>query len=135
VADVRGQRRGTIFRPGGAFPALRARSQPVRQEPLQRGGASPLRHSRRPAGAATLHAGRHLHAGGHGGVGLGAAGAFRAGRRGLCTTAASEAAGRCGRRAASGAARGCTARQVQVQDRDRRRGAALPVPANASLPA
>ena len=74
VVDVlRVVRRRPVFRPGGAFPQLRAGEDPLRHQPLRLRGAAPRRHSRCAARQAEIHARRHLHDRRHERVGLGAA--------------------------------------------------------------
>ena len=80
VDVVRLVRRRPLFRPVGALPQLRAGEDPLRDQPLRLRGAAPLRHSRRAARQAEVHAGRHLHHRRHERLGLGAADAERAGR-------------------------------------------------------
>ena len=135
VADVRGQRRRAVFRAGGALQALRARAAALCRSTATASRRGATTASSTIGWRGTLHAGRRLQHRRHGGVGLGAAGALRAGRRGALpqlphlkrlVDAVSAAPG--------GGALGRAARRLQVQDRDRRRGAALPVPAER-LPA
>ena len=124
LADVRRLRRRPLLRPGGAFPQLRAGEDPLRHQPLHVRGAAPLRHSRCAAGQAEIHGRRRLHHRRHGGVGLGAADPGRARRGGLGASSRTSSGWSTKITARPAAARAnAIARQAQVQDRVRRRGA------------
>ena len=97
---------------------LRARAQGIRRQPLHVRGAAPLEHPRGAAGQAALHVRRDLLDRRHGGVGLVAAAAQRAGAR-RCQAASQLAApSRRDQRAAGGGAGAGAEGQACLQDRD-----------------
>ncbi|CAA9264324.1 MAG: Glutathione S-transferase, partial [uncultured Acetobacteraceae bacterium] len=128
LADVRGDRHRPLLGASGAFPAPRAGAERVRREPLPVRGEAPLRHPRRAARAAPVHAGPDLHDRRYGGVGLGAGGALHPGPGRLGDDAQPEAAVRRDQRAPRGRAGERAEGPVRLQIGDGRRGAGEHVP-------